>query len=107
MREELSRLDDERKGRKKKKKKKKRKLIFMFKRATTTNDDSLKTHSYSRLLDYLSPCSVRTISDTFFVTYINITLMHEYRRITLEKLDLCRLLDVFYDNIHDSFRDFL
>jgi hypothetical protein len=58
-------------------------------RATTTNDDSLKTHSYSLLSDYLSPCLVRTVSGTFFVTYTNITLMHEYRRIALEKLDLC------------------
>ena len=29
--------------------------------------------------------------------------MHEYDRIALEKLDLCRLLDIFYVNMHDQF----
>jgi L-arabinose isomerase len=32
--------------------------------------------------------------------------MHEYERIALEKLDLCRLLDILYVNMHDSFMDY-
>lgn len=33
----------------------------------TTNDDSLKTHSYTLLLDYLSLCLVRIQSGIFFL----------------------------------------
>jgi hypothetical protein len=81
--------------------------FLCLRRATTTNDNSLKIHFYFILLDYLSPCLVTTVSGTDFFshTYTNITLMHEYHRVALEKLDLYRLLDIFYVNIHDGFMD--
>ncbi len=107
--------DDERKRRERKKKRRSGRRgrrngnsFLCLRRATTTNDNSLKIHSYFILLEYLSPCLVTTLSDTFFFchTYTNITLMHEYERIALEKLDLCRLLDILYVNMHDSFMDY-
>ncbi len=38
----------------------------------------------------------------FFLLHTNITPMHEYRRIALEKLHLCWLLHMLYVNIHYS-----
>ena len=89
-------------------KKKKKNGNSFLRSKTSDNDNSLKIHSYFILLDYLSPSLGITVSIRRFFchAYTNITLMHEYEGIALEKLDLCRLLDMFDVNKHASFMDY-
>ena len=94
---------------KKRRRRRKKKNGNSFLRSKTSdNDNSLKIHSYFILLDYLSPSLGITVSIRRFFchAYTNITLMHEYEGIALEKLDLCRLLDMFDVNKHASFMDY-